>query len=219
MTSVSQASSTATPTSSATQKTLAPDLNMFLKMLTTQLTHQDPLSPMDTAQYTQQLVQYSQVEQQLQQNATLKDILGHLTTQSMAQASALVGKQVRFDGNVAGLASGRPATWSYGLGQVPNALTAAIKDAAGKVIDTITLQPAAAGTVSWDGKTSRGTAPDGAYTLELKATTASGADLPATITATGLVGEVVQSQGIVQLGVNGIRLPLTKMIGISAAAN
>ena len=51
---------------------------MFLKLLTTQMQNQDPLSPMDTSQYTQQLVQYSQVEQSIQQNSTLKDILSSL---------------------------------------------------------------------------------------------------------------------------------------------
>ncbi|MGU3315164.1 flagellar hook assembly protein FlgD [Sphingomonas sp. M6A6_1c] len=219
MTNVSQTAQAATQTrAAAAQKSLAPDLNMFLKMLTTQLQHQDPLSPMDTAQYTQQLVQYSQVEQALQQNGTLKDILGNLTTQSMAQASTLVGKQVKFDGNVAGLAGNTPATWSYSLSQVPATLTATVTDAQGKVVDAVTLKPLSNGTVSWDGKTSRGTAPDGAYTLTLTAKTADGAELPTTITASGVVKEVVQANGSVQLGVNGIRLPLAKMIGITAAS-
>jgi len=203
----------------AAQKSLAPDLNMFLKMLTTQLQHQDPLSPMDTAQYTQQLVQYSQVEQALQQNGTLKDILGSMTSQSMAQASTLVGKQVQFDGNVAGLSGSTPATWSYTLSQVPATVTATVTDEQGKVVDRVTLKPSAGGTISWDGKTSHGTAPDGAYTLTLKAQTADGLELPATITASGVVKDVVQTNGKVQLGVNGIRLPLSKMIGITSAAS
>lgn len=68
--------STAAPTNPAAAR--LGDFDMFLKLLTTQMQHQDPLSPMDTAQYTQQLVQYSQVEQSIQQTALLKEILARL---------------------------------------------------------------------------------------------------------------------------------------------
>ncbi|WP_275426750.1 flagellar hook capping FlgD N-terminal domain-containing protein, partial [Enterobacter hormaechei] len=59
------------------------DFTMFLKLLTTQMQNQDPLSPMDTTQYTQQLVQYSQVEQSMAQTTTLKSILSALGTQNL----------------------------------------------------------------------------------------------------------------------------------------
>ncbi|PNB52618.1 flagellar hook capping protein, partial [Pseudomonas sp. FW305-130] len=68
------------PTAATTATAAAPatgikaDFNMFLKLLTAQMQNQDPLSPMDTSQYTQQLVQYSQVEQSAQQNTTLNSI-------------------------------------------------------------------------------------------------------------------------------------------------
>ncbi|EZP48668.1 flagellar hook assembly protein FlgD [Sphingomonas sp. RIT328] len=218
MTQIATTATTASQVPSAAQKTLAPDLNMFLKMLTTQLQHQDPLSPMDTAQYTQQLVQYSQVEQALQQNSTLKSILGNLTAQSMAQASNLVGREIVMDSNVAGLAGTAPAVWNYSLGQVPATLTATITDASGHIVNQTTLTPSALGDVTWDGSTANGHAKDGAYTLTLKAQTADGNDLPVTISTKGIVGEVVQNSGTVLLGINGIHLPLAKMISVAAAS-
>ena len=58
------------------------DYTMFLKLLTTQMQHQDPLSPMDTAQYTQQLVQFSQVEQAITQTGVLREIRDGLSALS-----------------------------------------------------------------------------------------------------------------------------------------
>ncbi|WPR54578.1 flagellar hook capping FlgD N-terminal domain-containing protein [Streptomyces sp. S399] len=74
------------PSSAAPTTGIKADFNMFLKLLTTQMQNQDPLSPMDTSQYTQQLVQYSQVEQSVQQNTTLNSILSNLSNQGLTQA-------------------------------------------------------------------------------------------------------------------------------------
>ncbi|GAA4217440.1 flagellar hook assembly protein FlgD [Sphingomonas endophytica] len=206
---------TAAARTAATQKSLTPDLNMFLKLLTTQLQHQDPLSPMDTAQYTQQLVQYSQVEQSLQQTLTLKEILSGLTTQGMAQASALVGHQVEVASDIAGLSSDTPANWSFDIGQRPAALTGTILDSHGRTVDTITLNPSATGTIRWDGRTAAGVAPDGLYTLSLKATTVSGDELPVTVKTAGIIKDVVQNDGAVLVGINGLHVPVAKLTTIN----
>src|SRR3954471_22938040 len=89
------------------------DFNMFLKLLTTQMQNQDPLSPMDTAQYTQQLVQFSQVEQSIQQTGTLKDILSQLSSGNVATAAGFIGKEASFDSSIAGLSDSGPAKWSW----------------------------------------------------------------------------------------------------------
>ena len=113
------ATGTTTPSAATTASTAAPttgikaDFNMFLKLLTTQMQNQDPLSPMDTSQYTQQLVQYSQVEQSVQQNTTLNSILSNLSNQGLTQASGMIGRSVTLNSDVAGLAAGTPAAWSY----------------------------------------------------------------------------------------------------------
>lgn len=64
------------------------DFDMFLKLLTTQMQHQDPLNPMNSAEYTQQLVQFSGVEQQIEQVALLKQILAKLDAPAPAPAPA-----------------------------------------------------------------------------------------------------------------------------------
>jgi flagellar basal-body rod modification protein FlgD len=223
MTSVPSAdtSSSNTASTAGTQQaanSFSPDLNLFLKLLTTQLQNQDPLNPMDTSEYTQQLVQYSQVEQEMQQTSTLNDILSNLASQGVSQASSFIGREARFDTDTAGLKGDQPATWTYALASKPTALTATIKNADGKVVKEIKLDPATEGRFSWDGKLDDGTtAPDGAYTLSLSATTDSGADIKSTINAVGIVKDVVTDGQNVLLGVNGLRYSVQGLVAVSSA--
>src|SRR4051812_13087838 len=94
MTTVTSATTTTDAKTTAASSKLNADFDMFLKLLTTQMQNQDPLDPMDTAQYTQQLVQYSQVEQSIEQTGTLKSLLSAFGTQNLMQASAMIGAQV-----------------------------------------------------------------------------------------------------------------------------
>jgi flagellar basal-body rod modification protein FlgD len=196
----------------------SPDLNLFLKLLTTQLQNQDPLNPMDTSEYTQQLVQYSQVEQEMQQTGTLNNILASLSSQGVSQASSFIGREARFDTDTAGLKGDATPTWTYALPNKPSTLTATIKNSDGKVVKEIKLDPATEGRFTWDGKLDDGsTAPDGAYTLSLSAKTDSGADIQTTINAVGIVKDVVTDGQNVLLGVNGLRYSLQGLVGVSSA--
>lgn len=198
--------------------TLNADFNMFLKLLTAQMQHQDPLDPMKTSEYTQQLVQYSQVEQSLQQTAQLKEVVARLASQDMAQASSFIGREARFDSPVAGLGTA-PATWTYVTNGKPESMVATIKDANGKVVREVTLDPAAQGRYSWDGTLADGTrAKDGAYVLSVKALDANGNTMPATINSVAVVKDVVTDGTNVMLGVNGIRMPVSGLVAISAPA-
>ena len=203
--------------STALSKTSA-DFNMFLKMLTTQMQNQDPLDPMDTSQYTQQLVQFSQVEQSIQQTSTLKDILASLATQDMAQTSNFIGREAQFDSTTAGLMGDAAATWGYNATIPVSSVTATITDASGNVVDTRTIEAnGASGRFSWDGKLADGRqAPDGAYTVAFAGTDASGGSVAMTANSIGTVREVVTANGAVSLGVNGVQLPASALIRVSA---
>src|ERR1700756_5057598 len=85
---------------------LTSNFNDFLSLLTTQLQNQDPTSPMDTSQFTSQLVQFTGVAEQITANSTLSQILGVNQTQQLTQASALVGDQVSFTGGTLPLQNG-----------------------------------------------------------------------------------------------------------------
>lgn len=192
------------------------DFNMFLKLLTTQMQNQDPLDPMDTSQYTQQLVQYSQVEQSMQQTGVLRDILSRLTATDMAQASAFIGREVEFDTKVAGL-SDTPAEWSYSMPREAASVTATVTDSSGRIVATTVLEPGEEGRFAWDGAgVAGGTAPHGVYSLSLTALDASGSNISAQIRSVGVVSSVSAASGNVILNVNGAELPSSTLVSVAA---
>lgn len=193
------------------------DFNMFLKLLTTQMQNQDPLSPMDSTQYTQQLVQYSQVEQSVQQSATLKDILARLSTQDMSQAAGFIGKEAVFSSAISGLGA-KPASWTYTADRPITAGTATISDASGAVVFTRALARSDTdGNFLWDGTLADGSkAPDGAYTLSIGGVDAAGATVAAAISSTGTVTDVSARNGVLSLGVNGVQMSIATLVRLAA---
>ena len=194
------------------------DFNMFLKLLTTQMQNQDPLDPMETSEYTQQLVQYSQVEQSTQQTGVLRDILSRLSASDMAQASSFIGREAQFDSNVAGLTD-RPAEWLYSLPREAASITATVKDAAGVTVAVKELEPGTAGRFTWNGELAKGgTAPQGGYTLVIKALDSNGNTVPSAVRSFGVVDSVTAVSGNVMLGVNGVELPTSTLVSVTAAS-
>lgn len=194
------------------------DFNMFLKLLTAQMQNQDPMDPMDTSQYTQQLVQYSQVEQSITQTATLKSILGSLGNQNLTQASALIGRTVEINSPVSGLTTAKPAQWNWTADRKPTSIVATITDATGKTVDTRNVEVnGATGEFSWDGKTSAGRQFDpGSYKVTFKGADALGNEIAVTPHALGLVSDVQLDNGNVLLTVNGAKVASTDLVRIGA---
>ena len=219
MTSVTNTAETQTLINQAAQKAggIGGDFTMFLKLLTTQMQNQDPLDPMDTSEYTQQLVQYSQVEQSIQQTGTLKDILSRLSTQDMAQASGFIGREAQFDTATSGLSLEQPARWSFNTERPAASATAVVRDGDGKVVHRAELgKLSGQAQFAWDGVGSDGSrVAEGAYSLSIEAVDASGAAIPASVRGVGTVRDVMTEAGTVTLGVNGIRMPLAALVSVS----
>ena len=197
------------------------DFNMFLKLLTTQMQNQDPLDPMDTSEYTQQLVQYSQVEQSITQTGVLKDILARLSVQDMAQASGFIGREVVIDSAVSGVSAAQPGRWSWEAARPVTTVTAEIYDAKNKLVATpkFEVQPGAGGNFQWDGKLASGAqAEAGAYTLKLKGVDKAGATVPIAIRSQGTVQDVSMAGGKLSVGVNGASLPADRIIRVIVPA-
>src|SRR5476651_1057285 len=110
----SSSSSSSSSLSSTTGDTLAGNFQTFLTLLTTQLKNQNPLDPLDTNQFTSQLVQFAQVEQQLKQNDQLATLVSLQKTAQNTAALEFVGQTVGVDGATAPLVNGT-ATWSLSV--------------------------------------------------------------------------------------------------------
>src|SRR5580765_3577825 len=112
---VTSATSASTTSASTTaQKSLSGNFETFLTLLTTQLKNQDPLSPMDSNQFTQQLVQFSQVEQQINSNKNLESLIALTKSQSATSAVSYLGKTLTITDGTAALQNGS-ANWTYSL--------------------------------------------------------------------------------------------------------
>src|SRR5437868_8553161 len=105
------ANSGAKTASSGVNPGIASNFTAFLQLLTTQLKNQNPLDPLDTNQFTQQLVQFAQVEQQLKQNDQLSSLIAIQKTTQATQALNFVGSKVVVDGTTSALQEGS-ATWT-----------------------------------------------------------------------------------------------------------
>src|SRR3984893_6781865 len=170
---VSPTSSVGAATTSASslvgQQQIAGNFQQFLQLLTTQLKNQDPLSPLDTNQFTQQLVAFASVEQQLKTNTDLDQIVTQNKISQATAALSFVGKQVTADGATTQLKKG-VAVWNV-TSPKPAAASISILDQNGNTVWTgqQTLNTGAQ-VFSWNGSTSNGTiAPDGLYTLRIVA--------------------------------------------------
>jgi flagellar basal-body rod modification protein FlgD len=86
---------------------IASNFTMFLQLLTTQLKNQNPLDPLDTNQFTQQLVQFAQVEQQMKSNDLLSGLVLLEKSSEATAALAYVGSTVVVDGSTARLPMAR----------------------------------------------------------------------------------------------------------------
>ena len=200
--SVGTAGASANASSLLGQQEIASNFQEFLKLLTTQLKNQDPLSPLDTNQFTQQLVAFASVEQQLKTNTDLDKLVMLNKTSQATAALGFVGSQVTADGSTTQLKNGL-AAWNI-TSPRPAAASVSIVDQNGNTVWT-GQQTLDTGTqsYSWNGRTSTGTiAPDGLYTIQITAQDAAGQSVAVSTQYTGTVTgvDLSGSQPLLQVG-------------------
>lgn len=201
--------------SEASRKTLAGDLSQFLNLLTTQLKYQDPLSPMDSTQFTAQLAQFAAVEQNIQTNKNLESLIGLTQATQISTGVSYIGRTIEADTNVGALVKGR-AEYIYNLPKAAATSVLTIRDAAGKVVYTKPAETTA-GTHNfvWDGRDTNGNKlPDGPYSLSIAAKDAKDAAIPVTTHMMGRVDGVVTADGAVSVLVGGVAIPLDKIMSV-----
>lgn len=209
---------------SNSRTSLATNEQTFLKLLTTQLKNQDPLSPTDTTQMTQQITQMTGVEQQLVTNDLLAALVGMNTGTGLSEGVSMIGKQVTASTDSSTLKSGQ-ATFSWTQAGASTSLTVEVKNAAGKVVRTLKPddQKSGAHTLTWDGKDDSGAQlPDGGvYTVAVTAKGADNKDIKVTDIkgrSDGVVTAVDNSSGQAKVIVDGQAIPIDSVIGIAGAA-
>ncbi|RAU21633.1 flagellar hook capping protein [Paramagnetospirillum kuznetsovii] len=185
----SAANSASTSKSTTAKATLGTNFNTFLNMLTTQLKHQDPLSPMDSTQFTNQLVQFSSVEQQINANSNLEKLIKLQTASQTAQAISYVGQTVEVAGSTLPLQNSSGASFSYTLPSNASSCEVQIKDSTGNIVYKSNAETSAGRhELTWDGTDTNGTTQKGGlYTINVVAKGSDGAALAVSTTVTGSV--------------------------------
>jgi|SRR5215831_4107168 len=201
------------------QGEIASNFTTFLQLLTTQLQNQDPLSPMDTNQFTQQLVEFAGVEQQMKTNDTLSTLVSLQQSAQTSQALSLVGATVVVNGSTSQLISNK-AGWSLNATQPATAkITITAPSGATAYSGTVAVN-AGSQTFTWDGVGTDGnTWPPGNYTLSATAVTASGQATTITTQVEGPVSSVDLTQTPPVLSVGGQNYNITDIQRIIAPGN
>lgn len=215
MTTVSNVSSTPkTSTTSNSAARIADNFDQFLQLLTTQLKNQSPLDPLDTNQFTQQLVQFASVEQQIKTNDNLTSLLTANKTANLTNALGFVGANVTADGTTTSLQNGK-ATWQINAPKTGSA-TITIKDKSGnEVYAAQKVITAGDQSFVWDGRTtSGGNAPAGQYTIVVAARDASGQAMSIKSEITGTVDNVDVTSDVPVLKIGDISVPMTSVKSI-----
>lgn len=166
VTAVTSATATTSGTTQKSSSAITSDFDTFLKLLTTQMTNQDPLNPVDSTQFATQLAQFSAVEQQTKTNSLLEGLSGQMSLLGMAQLAGWVGQEARSAGPV--WVDGQPVTLDVTATTGADRAVLVIRDSSGNTVSREEL-PATGGQMEWTPAASDGTAlPQGRYSLSVE---------------------------------------------------
>ena len=214
-TSVPTSSSTVSPTDQASlNNQIAGNFTTFLTLLTTQLQNQNPLDPLDTNQFTQQLVQFASVEQQMNMNTQLQTLVALQQTAQNSQALGFVGKTVTVNGATAPLTNGK-AQWTFNP-TTPATATLTVTDSTGQTVytKTGTVQPGTQ-AFNWNGLDNSGRQwADGNYTLTITAVGADSKPVAIATNVTGMVDSVDLTQSPPLLSIGGKTYTLNQILSV-----
>lgn len=192
----------------------------FLTLLCAQLENQNPLDPTDTSSFTDQLAQYTQVEQLINLNDTMDEMLEATTeSESSTNATDFIGKQVTGAANTMTVEDGSVSSGFYTLSEAAEVVVV-VSDAEGNVVTTLSQGQQEAGSflITWDGTDEDGDAVDeGTYTYAVMADAGSGYE-EVSSTITGTVDAVAYQNGTAYLVVGGVLLDPTSLTSVTESA-
>jgi flagellar basal-body rod modification protein FlgD len=202
-------------TNTAAEAKLSENFDDFLKLLTTQLRYQDPLSPLDSNEFVGQLVQFSQVEQSINTNKNLEKLLSLQQGNLISVGLGYIGRTVEANGEIAPLVDSK-AEFSYTLNENAAASTIAIADADGKIVFSSTGETGAGRhKFVWDGLDNNGDAlPEGVYRFVVAALDKNAEQIGTTTTTTAKVTGIENSENGLLLLFGDVKVSFEKIISV-----
>lgn len=203
----------------ASGTSLAGDLDAFLLLLTTQLQNQDPLSPLEPTEFTDQLVSFAAVEQAIASNKNLEDLLSLQNSTFAASVVGFIGTQISAQSNQLPLQDGA-AKFTYTLNEPSANTIISITDQFGKNMLTVPGDRSG-GThdFTWDGKDAFGAQqPDGPYTVSVTAVGGNQEVIATSVVVSGKVTGISAQNGTTTLDMDGVGIGLESVITVSEPA-
>jgi flagellar basal-body rod modification protein FlgD len=207
--------SASSDSSSSALSSLTSNYSDFLNLLTTQLQNQDPSSPMDSSQFTTELVQFSGVEQQINTNSNLSQLIALTQASNISQASSMLGSQVTATSTQLPLQNGS-AKLSF---TAPSAepVNIAVSNSSGETLYDATVNATSgANNWTWDGTDSSGaTLPDGAYNVSVTNTGADGTATAVPFTVTGTATSLDSASNNLTLNLGAVNIPFSSITSVN----
>jgi flagellar basal-body rod modification protein FlgD len=201
-----------------TQSSVSSQFNTFLTLLTTELQNQDPTSPLDTNQFTSQLVQFSQLEQTLNTNTDLQTLITGQQSGAISGSLGYLGHTVQTNTGNFTLDGTNTATLDYTL--AGNAATATINivNASGQTVRQISGDTSSgAHSDSFDGTEGGSTPlPPGQYSFTVSAVDSNGNAISSTVATSGVVTGVDSSNGTVNLHIGNLVVPASSVVQVTS---
>jgi flagellar basal-body rod modification protein FlgD len=211
-------STSSSTTGAASSQQLAGNFDTFLQLLTTQLQNQDPLDPLDTDQFTQQLVEFASVEQEIDTNTNMQTMIGLQQTSNDTSAMQFLGSNVTVNSSTGTLSNATSSAASWTINSASPATGAVtITSSNGQVAFTGTTSlNTGNNTYTWNGQGNNAvTWPDGQYTIAVTASGASGSAVTVTTQTQGTVSAVNVSQNPPTITVGGQSYPISSIVSIN----
>ena len=203
--------STAAAAGNGAMGTLSGNFQTFLKMLMTQLQNQDPTSPLDTNQFTSQLVQFASVEQQINTNSSLTSLIQLTQATGVLQSSSMVGHQVAVESDHLTLQNGS-AKLQFTAPAAGQVAVAIYSDSGTKLADALVNATKGSNSWSWNGTNSIGNkVADGSYRVAVVGANQDGSTLALPFTVVGTATGVEQQDKSLQLQLGGLAVDFSKV--------
>lgn len=198
---------------------IADTFDDFLLLLTTQLENQDPTEPLDANQFTQQLVDFAGVEQNVNTNTHLKTLIdvtkGSQSNNAVISSTALIGKTIEAEGNTLELVNGA-ASFSYTLPDDTATSFITIKDTSGRIVRSFAGESEAGDhQFIWNGRdNTERKLPDGQYIIEISGFNQQQSQLEVSTRVRGVVTAVVSGEDTALVVVGDSQIPVNNITGV-----
>ncbi len=191
--------------------------NDFLNLLVVQLKNQDPMDPMESAEFSAQLAQFSSLEQLTNMNDGMQLLIDQQSAAANTQAVSYIGKHVKALGDAVQLTDGKPVDCVFELTGAATDAMLYISDPDGNTVRSMELGglPQGEHSVQWDGKTESGEdAVNGIYTFETVAVNAAGDKVPATPYISTEVTGIALNDDTPSLMAGELQIPLNSVVQV-----